>query len=161
MNDGWYFPRTDCAKQLFQRLSHKPHRNIMLSSARRMGKTLFLLKDFMATAKTSGYLVLYVNLWQNPNAPQLEFKQALMLNIEACQQRLDQNRICNAYLKQTYIDNDLIGKSEIILADKPTAIDTPSLLELEHLLTQLQSLSKQPIVWILDEIQHLASATEF
>ena len=80
--DVWHFARPGLAQGDLKRFQ------LGLSSARgffarrRMGKTEFLTKDLLPSAKTAGYLVAYVNLWDNRAAPETAVVAALAEAVE-------------------------------------------------------------------------------
>lgn len=78
----WHFPRPALAEAYLASL------NLGLSSARglfarrRMGKTEFLVQDFMPAARAAGYTCAYVNLWELKNDPATALVSALHKAIE-------------------------------------------------------------------------------
>lgn len=65
----WHFARPDLADKYLQMFQLGLTSARGLFARRRMGKTEFLLKDFIPAAKNRGYSVVYVNLWNAKKDP--------------------------------------------------------------------------------------------
>jgi hypothetical protein len=80
--DVWHFARPGLAQGYLEQFKLGLSSARGLFARRRMGKTEFLTKDLLPSAKTAGYLVAYVNLWDNRTAPETAIVAALAEAIE-------------------------------------------------------------------------------
>lgn len=80
--DVWHFARPDLAQGYLEQFQLGLSSARGLFARRRMGKTEFLTKDLLPLAERTGYLVAYVNLWDDRPAPETALVAALAEAVE-------------------------------------------------------------------------------
>lgn len=160
--DVWYFQRLDLAQKYLKILEVGISSNLAVLAPRRKGKTCFVLNDISTMARKKRYIPVYASLWQNINAPHEGLILALEEAIEVLDKKNSFNRLLKAKIKKTSLGNELIGKLELEFADDPQKPSSKELILLDKLLTTLQKKSKnKTILLIVDEVQHLATSSQF
>ncbi len=160
--DIWYFPRAALAQQYLNILDIEISPNLAIIAPRRKGKTLFVLKDISTLAKKKNYIPIYASLWQNINEPHEGLILALEEALNALDKKIPFSRLLNTKIKKASLGNELIGKVEVELADKPKKPANKDLLYIDQLLTKLQRKAKnKTVLLIIDEVQHLATSSHF
>lgn len=159
---AWHFPRKDFADYILDTLALGISSNIGLFAPRRKGKTAFLLNDLAPAAQERGYVPVYASLWQETNHPHRSLILALEEALESHSKRGAIVSLLSAKIRKTTISNDMLGKMELEFADDPKPATSEELIRIDVLLTQLEkAVGKKKILLLLDEAQHLATASQF
>ena len=152
----WHFPRPVLAEAYLASL------NLGLSSARglfarrRMGKTEFLVQDFMPAARAAGYTCAYVNLWELKNDPATALVSALHKAIEPKSFAKVWERL-NTPISKIKVSGKVVGIGE---AGVEAGLDHRQNVAGTLLMAAMAEFdkSKKIVVLIIDEAQVLASA---
>lgn len=160
--EEWHFPRTGLAEHYLSLLALGISSSFAIIAPRRKGKTLFVLQDLAPLAQKKKYIPVYASLWQNINAPHEGLIGALEEAIAALDKRATLSRLMQAKIRKTTVSNELLGKMEVEFADNPSKPSNMELGYLDQLLTTLaERAGKRTILLLVDEVQHLATSTEF
>ncbi len=167
MSDIWHFPRPELAENYLRQFNEFGLKRITLFAPRRTGKTQFLIKDLAPAAEQAGYLVCYVSMWEQKDAPHTALKDCF----DDAKKRIEQNksmfsRFFAAKINKVKFDSEVpgLGKfaTDIEFAENPKKASAG---ELQELLTSYKSfqevLGKKPFLLLIDEIQHLATNAKF
>jgi len=126
---------------------------IFLSGPRRVGKTTFLKFDFIPELEARGALVLYVDLWSQPNAdPGALVNDAvrkLLAELEAAQSPL-LSRL-KALKRLSHAD---LGAYGLRFGFKLEQVGLPNGVPLAQVFTELVDKARTDVVLIIDEVQH-------
>lgn len=155
--DHWHFARPQLAQAYLSTFELGLSSARGLFARRRMGKTEFLLKDFIPAAQQASYLTAYVNLWDNRTEP----ARAL---IGACYQAIEPKGVDKwlAKLKNPVKKLRASGKlAHLGEASVEAELDaekthTPASL-LSELLQRFDQQTKR-LILVIDEAQVLARA---
>lgn len=152
----WHFPRPVLAKAYLTSL------NLGLSSARglfarrRMGKTEFLVQDFMPAAHAGGYTCAYVNLWELKSDPATALVSALHKAIEPKSFAKIWDRL-NTPISKIKASGKVTGLAEAgVEAELDNRRNVAGTLLMEAMAEFDKS--KKLVVLIIDEAQVLATA---
>ena len=152
----WHFSRPALAHAYLTSL------NLGLSSARglfarrRMGKTEFLVQDFMPAAHASGYTCAYVNLWELKSDPATALVSALHKAIEPRSFAKIWERL-NTPISKVKASGKVVGLVEAgVEADLDNRSNVVGTLLMEAMAEFDKS--KKLVVLIIDEAQVLANA---
>ena len=160
--EGWHYPRTELAEKYLGFLALGISSNFAIIAPRRKGKTLFILQDLAPLAKKKKYIPVYASLWQNINAPHEGLISALEDAIATLDKKSSLSRLLNAKIKKTTVSNELLGKMEVEFADNPSKPSNRELGYLDQLLATLEEKAgKKAILLLVDEVQHLATSSQF
>ena len=144
-----HFPRPEYAAELTQQLlgqSMFATDTLVLGAPRRTGKSTFLQEDLTPALEAKGALVLYVDLWKNQDADPVELISFTIANALAQQQGKIAKVAKAAGLTKVSIHGvefslDAVGKV-------PGA-------SVADALEELQKRAGVPVVFIIDEAQHV------
>lgn len=153
MADRAYFPRSELANDIARQLLRPSllggsAPGLFLAAPRRTGKSTFLRRDLRPALEREGTLVLYVDLWANQDTSPTELIAGVIARALAEHQGAVAKLASAAGISKVRIQGveftiDRIGK---------TAGAT-----LSDALQELYSLAGKPIVFIIDEAQHVAT----
>lgn len=152
----WHFARPVLAQAYLASL------NLGLSSARglfarrRMGKTEFLVQDFMPAAQAGGYTCAYVNLWELKSDPAIALVSALHKAIEPKSLAKVWERL-NTPISKIKASGKFAGVAE---AGVEAELDNRQKVAGTLLMQAMAEFdkSRKPVVLIIDEAQVLATA---
>ena len=156
---AWHFERTELTEKIAKLFDLGLTSSIAIIAPRRKGKSSFLLNDLMP-ACAENYTVVYCSLWEYPNDP----AKSLYLHLEKA---ISEDKSLLSFfqfgknIQKLKYENEFIGKAEIELSTKPVIPSDQALERLSCAFNELKKTSKKPILFIIDEIQHLKSKPEF
>jgi len=160
--DIWHYPRTQLAQQYMDVLKTGLTHRLALFAPRRMGKTEFLVLDLAPAASRRRYLVIYVSLWGDVNAPHHALLDGLREAVEtSAKKRFVFRKAMEAAVKKVRVDSVLGVGAEVEFADAPTAPSKSELAEVKTLLQTLAAQRKGKVLLLLDEVQHLTTHERF
>lgn len=158
----WHFPRKKLAEQYIGLLGIGMMSSYAICAPRRKGKTCFLLKDLAPIASQQGYVPVYVCLSQNINAPHESLILALEEALAALNKPGGMSRLLNTQIRKAAVRNELLGKMKAEFADTPNQAQDKDLFYLDSLLSDIElAVGKKKVLLLVDEVQHLATATQF
>ncbi|MEH0790875.1 hypothetical protein KW882_01080 [Vibrio parahaemolyticus] len=162
----WHYKRPELAEGYLKQVGLGPVFRIALLGVRRIGKTAFLIKDIIPKAEELGFHPVYINMWDNRDAPHETIISKLNDHIKAL------NSSSKESIKQ--LMKSEVTKFEINAGVAKATIDTstvkPQLVSPSHVtqisdalirLNKLADAADKRLLFILDEIQHLNSTNEF
>lgn len=154
MSERAYFPRRELAESIAKQLLSPSllggaAPGLFLAAPRRKGKSTFLRRDLSPALEQEGTLVLYVDLWANLDTSPAELiagviARALAKHQSTLAKLANASGISKVKIQNVEFTIDRIGK---------TAGAT-----LSDALQELHSLARKPIVFIIDEAQHVVTA---
>ncbi len=164
-NNIWYYPRTELARQYMDILDTGITRRLTIFSPRRTGKTNFLVNDLAKEAEQRKRIVIYMSMWDNPDAPHLWLISTLTEAMHAISRKGKIRNLLTTTIQKLKIEGVTglakIG-AEIEFADQPKTATSDELGQLSLLFKTLHQLAKRrKILLLLDEIQHLSTAKSF
>jgi len=160
--EDWHYPRENLAEHYLSLLALGISSNLAIIAPRRKGKTLFMLQDLAPQAQKKKYIPVYASLWQNINAPHEGLISALEEAIATLEKKAAFSRLLKTKIKKTTVSNELLGKMEVEFADNPSKPTSKELIYLEQLLSTLEKKAgKKTILLLVDEVQHLATSSQF
>lgn len=156
------FNRPQLAAQMAQQLLHPGvldeafRSGLFLSGMRRIGKTTFLLNDLIPALEKAGALVIYVDLWTDPQANPAKLVHAtvrqtlsdLLTPASGLLQKLKQIKGA---------DIDAFGFKFGFKLDSLGQTDGPTLAQA---LTEVVDQAKTDVVLIVDEVQHAMTSED-
>ncbi|MDS1821284.1 hypothetical protein QX249_11470 [Vibrio parahaemolyticus] len=162
----WHYKRPELAEGYLKQVGLGPVFRIALLGVRRIGKTAFLIKDIIPKAEELGFHPVYINMWDNRDAPHETIISKLNDHIKALSSSSKES------IKQ--LMKSEVTKFEINAGVAKATIDTstvkPQLVSPSHVtqisdalirLNKLADAADKRLLFILDEIQHLNSTNEF
>ncbi|ELP5902564.1 hypothetical protein QTV49_004604 [Vibrio vulnificus] len=162
----WHYKRPELAEGYLKQVGLGPVFRIALLGVRRIGKTAFLIKDIIPKAEELGFHPVYINMWDNRDAPHETIISKLNDHIKALSSSSKES------IKQ--LMKSEVTKFEINAGIAKATIDTstvkPQLVSPSHVtqisdalirLNKLADADDKRLLFILDEIQHLNSTNEF
>lgn len=162
----WHYKRPELAEGYLKQVGLGPVFRIALLGVRRIGKTAFLIKDIIPKAEELGFHPVYINMWDNRDAPHETIISKLNDHIKALSSSSKES------IKQ--LMKSEVTKFEINAGVAKATIDTstvkPQLVSPSHVtqisdalirLNKLSDAADKRLLFILDEIQHLNSTNEF
>lgn len=162
----WHYKRPELAEGYLKQVGLGPVFRIALLGVRRIGKTAFLIKDIIPKAEELGFHPVYINMWDNRDAPHETIISKLNEHIKALSSSSKES------IKQ--LMKSEVTKFEINAGVAKATIDTstvkPQLVSPSHVtqisdalirLNKLADAAGKRLLFILDEIQHLNSTNEF
>lgn len=152
MKDIWHFPRTEQAMKIIEGMKHGLLERVSIFAIRKSGKTAFVLKDLLPLAEKEGWLVIYVDFWDNKSNPEEAFVQFALKSIQKNQSWLSSIKRNLGMDIQLGLDSLKLGVKRNDAQPKETT--------LAHVFQLIDSQDK-PVLFLLDEVQHLASSKEF
>ena len=151
----WHFARPALAKAYLASF------HLGLSSARglfarrRMGKTEFLVQDFMPAAQADGYTCAYVNLWELKSDPAMALVAALHKAIEPKNFAKVWERL-NTPIKKIKASGKFAGAAEAGLEAELEASNKVTGTLLMQVMTEFDK-NRKKLVLVIDEAQVLAN----
>lgn len=161
----WYYPRTKLARQYMDILDTGITRRLTIFSPRRTGKTNFLVNDLAKEAEQRKRIVIYMSMWDNPDAPHQWLISTLTEAIHTISRKGKLKSLLTSTIQKLKIEGVTglakIG-AEIEFTDQPKTATSDELSQLSLLFKTLHQLAKRRnILLLLDEIQHLSTANRF
>lgn len=156
ISQQWHFPRPALAQAYLTSLDLGLSSARGLFARRRMGKTEFLVQDFMPAAHAGGYTCAYVNLWELKSDPATALVSALHKAIEPKSFAKIWERL-NTPISKIKASGKVAGLAEAgVEADLDNRHNVAGTL-LTEAMTAFDK-SKKLVVLIIDEAQVLAGA---
>lgn len=150
----WHFARPALAEHYLGNLFDHGLPRLALFGRRRIGKSAFLQHDLMPAARAKGVQALYCSFWENLEQPQQAWIRMLdgALAGKTWQPRLRMG-----------IQSGVLDLSaEVARAERPQAAQAGELAQAVERFEAWQAQRKgRPALLLLDEIQHLATASQF
>ena len=148
----------DMARQLLQPtfLDLSLRSGLFLSGQRRVGKTTFLAGDLIPALQALGAIVIYVDLWSQPQANPAELvHEAIRKSLHALQ--TPGSAVLAQLKKLSSVDAGVAGfKFGFKLAD----VGKPGGVSLAQAFTELIDQAKTDLVLIVDEVQHALGSAD-
>lgn len=155
------FPRPEIAARMTQQLLHPGaleeafRSGLFLSGLRRTGKTTFLLNDLIPALEQAGALVIYIDLWSDPQAsPAKLVHGAVRKTLQALESPA--STLMQKLKAVRGADISAMGLKFGFKLDSLGSVDGPTL---SQALVDVVDQSKTDVVLIIDEVQH-AMASE-
>lgn len=167
MADIWHYPRTELAAKYLRNIVDFGAKRQTFFAERRTGKTTFLINDLAPAAEDANFVVSYVSLWQQKDAPHLALSDALDETVRRIKsQRNVLVRFFTAKVSKLKFDGDLLGagklSADIEFADNARKASPDDLQALSaSFMSLVEALNGAPCLLMLDEIQHLATNAKF
>lgn len=118
--------------------------------------------DLAPAAARRRYLVLYVSLWGDVNAPHHALLDALETGLDAhSKNRSAVRKLMDAAVKKVRVDSSFGVGAEVEFADAPTAPSKSELADVQRLLKSLAEQRPGKVLLLLDEVQHLTTHARF
>lgn len=162
MADPILFHRTELARQMTQQLLHPGvldqglRSGLFLSGQRRTGKTTFLQADLIPELEAAGAIVVYTDLWVDPNASPVEL---LLASIRSTLQELQTPAGALAErLKKLRKAELAVGP--IKLGFQVESIGRENGPTLAQALTEVVDQAKCDVIVVVDEVQHAITSAE-
>lgn len=162
----WHYKRPELAETYLKQVGLGPVFRVALLGVRRIGKTAFLIKDVIPKAEELNFHPVYINMWDNREAPHETIISKLNEHIAALASSSSES------LKRLFRSD--VTKFEINAGVAKATIDSstvkPKLVSPSHItqisdalvrLNQLADRADKRLLFILDEIQHLNENSEF
>lgn len=157
----WHFSRKELAGQLFKVFKAGFYRQAIFAP-RRMGKTEFIEMDFIPYLAAQGIPAIYVDMWRNKDAPHEEVLRVLT---QALAESDNQKTFWEKYKGKLKLSVSVpsIGQigAELESASKPRAASANELSRIADCFDELIKRFDGKIVFMFDEIQHLATSDNF
>ncbi len=155
---SWHYNRPSLAKNITQQLTSGLFNRLAYLGQRRIGKTMFLLKDLMPSLVKANCIPVYISMWSNKNAPQKEIINKLQMSLK----QLGKKDALQSVLTAEIIKINVLGITAEFGTLDPVVATDDELVIIGNLLRQLvQEASNKRVVLLIDEIQHLITAKEF
>ncbi|MEO7952956.1 MAG: AAA family ATPase [Polaromonas sp.] len=156
------FHRTALAQQMAKQLLQPTfldlslRSGLFLSGQRRVGKTTFLAGDLIPELQALGAIVIYVDLWSQPQANPAELvHEAIRKSLQALQ--TPGSAVLAQLKKLSSVDAGAAGfKFGFKLAD----VGKPGGVSLAQAFTELIDQAKTDLVLIVDEVQHALGSAD-
>jgi len=160
--EKWHFARPALAEQYLEIYKLGLSSNLGIIAPRRIGKTMFILRDLAPAAQKRNYVPVYASLWQDIDTPHEGIIHALEEAIATLDGKSTIKRLLQSKIKKTTLSNEMLGKMEIEYADSAAKASKMDLVKLDQLLTTLQKKAgRKTVLLIIDEVQHLATSEQF
>ncbi|SHO57467.1 ATP-binding protein [Vibrio quintilis] len=161
---NWHYPRAELAQQYLTTIGRGPVSRLALLGVRRIGKTAFLLHDVCEQAIALKFLPVYINLWDNPDAPQDVIIHTLQRYLASLDEKgLESVReLLASEVTKLEVNFGIIQLS----ADMQPSPSVPaSALTLignlfRRLVNKARSHGLRPLI-VIDEVQHLNTSASF
>jgi hypothetical protein len=155
------FPRAELAEKVIVSFKTGLSSSISFSAPHSKGKTQFLLNDIPAAAGND-FFIVYLSISSNLDNP----AKAMISDLENALGSLQSKpaKFFRSLFKNKSIEGSLkseFGTSKLMLAGNPVKASDEELDAMTRLVTQIGDKSKKPVIIIIDEIQHLLTATKF
>ncbi len=157
----WHFSRKALAEQLFGVFKAGFYRQAIFAP-RRMGKTEFIEMDFIPHLASQEIPAVYIDMWRNKDAPHEEVLRVLT---QALADSDDRQTFWAKYKGKLKLSVSVpnIGQigAELESASKPRAASANELSRMADCFDELVKRFDGKIVFLFDEIQHLATSDNF
>lgn len=155
---SWHYNRPELAKNITQQLTSGLFNRLAYLGQRRIGKTMFLLKDLTPSLVKANCLPVYISLWSNKNAPQKEMINKLQMALE----QLGEKGTLQSVLSAEITKVKALGITAEFGKLDPVVATDDELVVIGNLLRKLvKEAKKKRVILLIDEIQHLITAKEF
>lgn len=154
----WHFHRVEDATRYIDFFDTGISNSLTLFAPRRKGKTALLLNDIRPLARDRGYNVVYCTFWDNKDRP----AQALLTAIEHANEPVSITQRMKALLS-TRVSDLSLAVADVRVGVR-LDIGKDSMEDVMHKLSQAFhdiAKSRKRTLFLLDEIQHLATRSEF
>ncbi len=150
--------RPELARQYLHALQAQPGRPLSMFAPRQTGKTFFLMEELTPLATDAGYLVVYVDVWMNRNAP----LEAINHGLEEMLDKLYVPSSEIGRLAKTEVKKIGVLGTSLELGSSPQRRPLPeqSGLRLDSLLRRTHADYRKKILLLLDEFQALGEADQ-
>lgn len=156
------FHRTELAQEMAKQLLRPSfldtslRSGLFLSGQRRVGKTTFLASDLIPALEDAGAIVIYVDLWSQPQANPADLVH------DAIRQSLDQlqtpgSRVLQKLKRFSAVDAGVAGFK---FGFKLDALGKEDGVSLAHAFSELIDQAKTDVVLIVDEVQHALGSVD-
>lgn len=156
------FRRTELAQQMAQQLLRPSfldmslRSGLFLSGQRRVGKTTFLAKDLIPALQDMGAIVIYVDLWSQPQA-----NPADLVHSAIAAALKDLQTPGSAVLRKLrHVSSVEAGAAGFKFGFKLADIGKAGGVSLAQAFTALVDQSKTDVVLIIDEVQHALGSAD-
>lgn len=155
---SWHYKRPILAKNITNQLTSGLFNRLAYLGQRRIGKTMFLLKDLTPSLIKENCIPIYISMWSNKNAPQKEIINKLQMSLQQLNKKSPLQSVLTAEISKIKV---LGITAEFGILDPVIASDD-ELIIIANLLRQLVKEAKNKrVILLIDEIQHLITAKEF
>jgi len=132
-------------------------KSLVLFAQRRMGKTEFLCNDLLPAAEKTGYITIYVSLWESREDPKAVLLDAI--------QKAEEGIISGIWRRLGRPGSNGVGANAGIVGaqascEQGTAKVSDHLLDLRQWMNTLAQ-KKNPTLLLVDEIQTLADEKRY
>lgn len=159
IKNSWHFSRRELAESLTNRLTDPLFSRIALLGARRIGKTMFILRDLSPMLSDSGCIPIYISMWANKNAPHKEMINKLKQTHQILEKKSTLSNVLNTEITKLAVAGVNL---EFKKNDSAVVILDDELILLQNLLRGIvDKANGKRVVLLLDEIQHLISSENF
>jgi hypothetical protein len=155
---SWHYNRPVLAKTITQQLTSGLFNRLAFLGQRRIGKTMFLLKDLTPSLVKANCIPVYISMWSNKNAPHKEIINKLQMAI----QHVGKKGVLASVLTAEITKLKALGITAEFGQLDPVVASDDDLIIIGNLLRQLvNEAAKNRVILLIDEIQHLITAKEF
>lgn len=151
---NWHYPRVQLADKILKSFKASLAERFTIFAPRKRGKTEFVQRDVAPMAREQGILVVYVDFWRDKSSPAMAFATAVMAARRE-QESWFTNVVSNSSLKASL---KLFG-GDLSMEVSPQRKHAEKKV-VEAAFEELEATNK-PILLLLDEVQHLATDSEF
>ena len=158
-DDKWHFARPALAKSFVDRLFVTGISRVAFFGRRRIGKSEFMLADLIPEAEARGAITMYCSMWGNKDRPYLVLLDALRGLVTS-----DAKETKKKITGKSGIPNAAEAGVELERATAPVPASASELQEITSLFMRLikeNAKKKRNCLFVLDEIQHLATSAKF
>ena len=156
------FRRTALAREMAQQLLQPSfldtslRSGLFLSGQRRVGKTTFLATDLIPALEAMGAIVIYVDLWSQPQANPADLVH------DAIRKSLNELQVPGSAILQKLkqVSSMEAGAAGFKFGFKLTEVGKEGGVSLAHAFTELIDQAKTNVVLIVDEVQHALGSAE-
>lgn len=146
------------AKNITGQLTSGLFNRLAYLGQRRIGKTMFLLKDLTPALLKANCIPVYISMWSNKNAPQKEIINKLQLSIDQLGKKSAMQSVLTAEITKV----KALGITAEFGKLDPVVTSDDELIIISNLLRQLvEKAAHKRVILLVDEIQHLITAKEF
>jgi hypothetical protein len=155
---SWHYKRPTLAKNIAGQLTSGLFNRLAYLGQRRIGKTMFLLKDLTPSLEKANCIPVYISMWSNKNAPQKEIINKLQLTLA----QLGKKSALQSVLTAEITKVKALGITAEFGQLDPVVASDDELIVIGNLLRQLvKKAANKRVILLVDEIQHLITAKEF
>jgi len=155
---SWHYKRPTLAKNITGQLTSGLFNRLAYLGQRRIGKTMFLLKDLTPELVKANCIPVYISMWSNKNAPQKEIINKLQMSLD----QLGKKGALQSVLTAEITKIKALGITAEFGKLDPVAASDDELIVIGNLLRQLVKVAEDKrVILLVDEIQHLITAKEF